>query len=209
MSDYQPPKNNTPIALRLVPRITGYTVRDLFSILTEPIPHSDRDSYYLYAYQWPNKKHTVPVSALKLLLEPAMKANTFRGEVVGIPPNLFVWPDDLERCKFDCYFDAAGERPPFSDRPDWNPNIHDIEDLVRKCPPPLWTICNIPRHKSREQGKKETAERNALLQEKCKEILMKMPGLSKKDIAKRLGRMPEVRDLATETIERIIRVRVK
>ena len=214
--NYQPPAKNTPIALRLVPQITGYTIQQLLSVLTVPIPHVDRDIIYLKAYQWPWKQgshDSKPVAALKELLAPAMAAKSLREAIAVIPTNLFVRSEDLENCVINSFSDATGEPTPLSERPDWNPNLYDLEDLIEKCPSQLTTICtfsNKPKHKPREEGKKETSDRKALLQKRCNEIQKESPvPLTKDAIARKLQKMEEFKTIKLSTIERIIRTRDK
>ena len=177
--------------------------------MTEPIPHVDRDIIYLKAYQWPWKQgshDSKPVAALKELLAPAMAAKSPQEAIAVIPINLFVWSEDLENCVINSFFDATGEPMPPSERPDWNPNLYGLEDLIEKCPPQLTTICtfsNKPKHKPREEGKKETSDRKALLQERCNEIQKESSVPLKKDaIARILQKMKEFETMELQTIMR-------
>ena len=206
--NYQPPAKNTPIALRLVPQITGYTIQNLLSVLTEPIPHVDCDIIYLKAYQWPWKQgshDSKPAATLKGLLAPAMAAKSPREAIAVIPSNLFVWSKDLEECVFNSFSDATGERTPFSERPDWNPNLSGLEGLIEECPSQLTTICtfpNKPKHKPREEGVKETKARDALIQKTGDEIRKEDPGLNKESVVRKL-KMKAFPDLSLARIRKI------
>ena len=206
-NNYKPPRHGTPIALRLVPLITGYTIQELFNVLTKPIPYVDRDIIVLNTYQWPDKHEAKPAPTLERLLAPALTSKSLQEAITAIPPDLFVWSEDLESCAIHLAPDNPQGPPPWSHRPDWSPYIKDFEDPVRKCPPALRSICSIHNHKPRKVGKKETAERNALLQAKCDEILKQKSGLRKNEVASRLARIPEFKNITTETIKRNIRTR--
>ncbi len=226
MNDYaSKPAENTPIALRLVPRITGWSIRGLVNFLTVPIVHAPEGAEYFYldAYQWnhgamPTQK---PVPALTKVLKPAADATNEHDAVAAIPPDLFVFTDDLDAGFIQIVSDHTGEPLFLHEQPDWRPNVHCIEDLIEQCPEPLWTICSLAdakRARSREEGKVHTAQRNEALQRNFDAIKYretqqaKRSGGSKptkKYLCRKLAadRSANPDDLAPERIERLVKMR--
>lgn len=101
MPDYaQKPTDNTPVALRLVPRITGWSVAQLVNILTTPVEYVPKGVvvFYLQVYQWNDRRTPTlkPVSALMPLLQSATKADDEHGAIAAIPRDLFLYSDDLD-----------------------------------------------------------------------------------------------------------------
>ncbi len=210
---YNPPPEGTPIALRLVPLITGFSIDLLIELLTKETSYCDKDDFvYLDSYQWHENEDPTeqPIPALRLILQNAAKAKQLYEIISAIPPTLFVRSTYIEGIMIDTYASEPGTNPALHNTPDWHPNIHGFEELIRECPPKLTTICKLTKvkqHQNREDGKKKTADRNAALQAACDEILRTEPNLLKYLVVNKLHEKEEFNDMSKALIARIIRVK--
>ncbi len=175
---YEPPPDDQPIALRLVPLLhEQLNAKYLVSCISQPIDYNEYSEFFpMVIYQWVEKGKPTekPPLALRHRLLDAAKAETLRDFIAALPPNLFTYPKQIEFC-LDLLYEAATEsgRPPYHARPDWHPTLHGFEDLIEACPQEIRTICpvkSILKHTPREQGKTKSLTRNQRIWDQGREM---------------------------------------
>ncbi|EIC21444.1 hypothetical protein [Thiorhodovibrio frisius] len=173
MGEFAPkPAQNIPVALRLVTRITSWTVSTLRWLTTEPMATAPpgAEEFYLYVYQWQESGGAVrkTVSVLRNLLEFAAQADSEYEALSRVPPDLFVYSDDLEAALVQAHRDHFDEPLYHHNQPDWVPNLHGIQGLVKDCPEALRGLVSLKpssQTRSRAEKKAETKARDDRIQE--------------------------------------------
>ena len=204
----------SPVALRLVPSVSGLSVRKLAEIILDPVTEGPAGVFgpRCPVFQWhaPGDYSEKPIPALRFALADAISTTEKRASIAAVPSDLFVWFDVLERAIWEHGYDSCGEPPPYDERPDRRPNISGIEDLIRECPEELRGIVQLPNERvrqRREAGKAKTDARNAELQRRFNERLAANPGLKKAQICTRLAQDKQFDGMTAATIERIVKMK--
>jgi len=159
-----------PIPLRLVPLITGWSVPRIMLPLSEPL---DPGYYLLTAYEFISgqniKEATIVI--IRDLIEKIELENNKVKQLEILPPNYFVWSDDLAHTWVESMYEM--EHPPYVTYSEfkliWHPALGAYEQLIDECPD-LSTL--IP-----PQGEKRGRPVNPEIKERNKDICKKFKAL--------------------------------
>jgi hypothetical protein len=134
-------------------------------------------------------------------------------KIALIPPNYFVWSDELE-VAYQTYHHYVSERPEYEDELDphpynvfdMDPATHPYDDLLSECPKftsnPDLTGEAPPT--MQESNKHKTQDKYARWQARANHLHKENPNKSKSWIAGRIAREPIAEDRDSETIRRNI-----
>lgn len=203
-----------PVALRLVPFVSGLTPRELQQILIDAMPEDPFGEHgpYCTVFQWHahGDYSEKPVPALRFALSEAIAAAEKRDAIAAIPPDLFVQSKALEWSLWHCAFDYYNGPPPRHQRPDWQPNVAGYEDLIRECPEALRSFVHLPHERirrARAERAAVTKDRDARLQRRFDELHKTKPQLNKKQLCAMLSKESKFAGIKPTTIERLVKMK--